>query len=398
MIIKTIKISYVEIFSFLCLWYFYFSSSFTLRPFPQLFWLISIIIVIVFAIIKKHLLNRLEQLFLLSLFLLFSFSLASVDAFHSIYVIINYFIYIFVAIFLVNNCSGKVIINQIMFFSCIHLFCTLLEVVFPNIYSSVVLPLLPGGVQGEIIDQMNWNRAYYGFTVQTSINAMYLSIGAVLCAVKISKDNKRITNIVLVVLVLLFVIATFFTVRRGSSAALLFILLLIYFRNKSNLFTKILLIVSGIVMLFLVGINNMPGIKGLFDKASNLSSSGNALNGRNQVFNVALAAIQQRPFLGFGGGMLEVATGRSFMENSYLSIIVQWGVIGAIAFFAPYVYLFKTCIYKLKNNMTDCLTKFSFYIALLAILMSLVEDYFGAPINIFIILLISLLYKQKSTI
>lgn len=398
MIIKSKRLSFIEVFSFLCLWYFYFSSSFILRPFPQIFWFLSIIIVMFFAFYKKHFLNRLESLFLFSIFLLFSFSLASVDAFHSMYIVINYFIYIFVAIFLVNNCSGKVIVNQIMFFSCIHLFCTLLQIVLPNLYSSLVLPLLPSGVQGEIIDQMNWNNAYYGFTVQTSINAMYLSIGAVLCAVKISKDNRRIINTILIILVLLFVIATFFTVRRGSSATLLFILLLIYFRNKSNLFTKILLIVSGVVMLFLVGVNNIPGIKGLFDKASNLSSSGNALNGRNQVFNVALIAIQQRPFLGFGGGMLEVATGRFFMENSYLSIIVQWGVIGAIVFFAPYVYLFKTCINNFKNNMTDYLTKFSFYIALLAILMSLVEDYFGAPINIFIILLISMLYKQKNTI
>lgn len=62
---------------------------------------------------------------------------------------------------------------------------------------------------------MNWNKYFYGFTIQTSVNAMYLSLGAVLCAVKIDKDNKIKINIILFVLTVLFVIATFFTTRRG---------------------------------------------------------------------------------------------------------------------------------------------------------------------------------------
>ena len=388
MVINNRTFSLWHIFSFICFWYFYFASSFVLRPFSQLFWIFCGGLAIFVALFNRHKIDKKEQLFSLSFFILIIASFTSVNIISSITIVGYYIIYFLVALLVVKKCSRDILCKQILFFSCIHLICTFIQVILPGIYCTIILPLLPNDCHNEIINQMNWNKSFYGFTIQTSVNAMYLSLGAVLCAVKIDKDNKIKINIILFVLTVLFVIATFFTTRRGSSISLLFILSLIYLKNKGGVLSKAFLIISGLALMIIIGVNNIPGISNLLSKSVVLSTQGTVWNGRDKIFSNTISALSNRIIFGYGGGQIEKATGRMYIENAYLSVLLQWGVVGGLFFFIPYIKLIRDIIDFFKNKLVNYYYRLSSYVFILFLIMSFIEDYFGAPINTFILLVI----------
>lgn len=45
-------------------------------------------------------------------------------------------------------------------------------------------------MKGKVLYQMTYNSSYYGFTVQTSITAMYMTFGAIVAAVNAKHEKK----------------------------------------------------------------------------------------------------------------------------------------------------------------------------------------------------------------
>lgn len=45
-------------------------------------------------------------------------------------------------------------------------------------------------MKGKVLYQMTYNSSYYGFTVQTSITAMYMTFGAIVAAVNAKHEEK----------------------------------------------------------------------------------------------------------------------------------------------------------------------------------------------------------------
>lgn len=384
-----------EIFTIIPFWYFYFSSSFVLRIFPSLVWCALAGIAIIFALLNHYAFKRSEAFFLLSFFSLIVFSAFAVSAQKSCMTVAYYFIYFCVALFVNKKVNSKFIVNVIFFFSLIHLFCTLLQIALPSLYSSTVLKMLPGDVRNEIIEQMNWNASYYGFTVQTSVNAMYLSIGALLCAIKIKYTEGRFYRVILLGLVAMFAVCVFFTARRGSAAVLLLLLSILYFKAKTSSFSKIVVVIFGLVFVLMVGVENIPGFQSILNKFSALDSNSSILNGRDTLFANAITAFWKRPLFGYGGGCLELATGRGILENSYIATLVEWGGIGVVLFWFPYFNMYRMKIQNMKRNRITLINELSYYIVFMFLLMSLVEDYFGAPLTTFILFVVIFLSEEE---
>ena len=144
------------------------------------------------AIIQKTKISKIDIAYLLGMACLIVLSIFSVDSFSSINVLVNYIIYYLVARMVTKNCEGESIHSIIFFFSIVHLICIYIQVIVPSLYISYILPLLPDSIHTTVIEQMNWNKAYYGFSVQTSMSAMYLSIGVLISAVRAKNEEKSI--------------------------------------------------------------------------------------------------------------------------------------------------------------------------------------------------------------
>ncbi len=46
-------------------------------------------------------------------------------------------------------------------------------------------------MKGKVLYQMTYNSSYYGFTVQTSITAMYMTFGAIVAAVNAKHEEEK---------------------------------------------------------------------------------------------------------------------------------------------------------------------------------------------------------------
>lgn len=377
------------IFAFISCWYFYFASTIILRPFPQLFWIFMATLSLFLGMLHKFKLDRSDLYFFLGMVILVLFSGVSVNPTGSIQYVANYVIYYMVARMIAKNCEGKIIHTIILTFSVFHMICIYIQVLMPSLYTSLLLPLLPASSHTMLTEQMDWNAAYYGFSIQSSMSAMYLSMGAILSALKVRDSKKKVSRICYLILTILFLVATFYTQRRGSSVVTLVVLMLIYLTAKGSTISKVLFGITVILLVAVIGIQNIPGVAGLMNKFATFIATGSLMNGRDSNFADAIVAIAKRPFFGYGGGQVETATGYAWLENSYLSILVQWGIIGAIAFFLPYWRQVKKTIFQNKScKLNNIYSSFSSYIQILFFLMSLVENYFGEPLNIFIYFLI----------
>ena len=367
-------------------WYFFFASTYSLRPFQQLFWVLIASLSILIGVLHRYKLDVVDQIFFISMFILFCFSIFSVNILGSMLVVGQYFIYYTVARMITGNCESRTIHNIIFSFAIFHLICLYIQVLAPSVYKLIIMPLLPSSTHTMITQQMEWNKAYYGFAIQSSMSAMYLSIGTILSALRFKDCKNKISKILYLLLTFLFLIAVFFTQRRGSAGACIVILVLIYMTAKGNKLSKVVFGVSVVVMIGIIGISNIPGVSAMLGKVQLSLSNGSFMNGRDSNFLRGFQAIGERPIFGYGGGQVSAATGYAWIENSYISIMIQWGILGAIAFFAPYITMVKN-IFMLRVNLRNetIYMEFSKYMLFLYVVMSFVENYFGDALNVFIL-------------
>ena len=381
--LQTKKYSVSNIVTFIILWHFFFASSFVLRLNPKIFWPLAFLVSIVVALYNRVQLEGAELEILSFSFLGLFLCFFSADPWTAISNDLYFFIYLCVAAMIARYTSGKIIRKQIMFFCIVHLVCIYLQVLLPTVYKSVVLPLLPSYARSDILYQMTYNSSYYGFTVQTSVSAMYMTFGAIVCAVNAKHENRRVRKITYFVLILLFVTGILFATRRGSLLAILLILTYVYFDTKKSKFSRVLLLLVGILFLLYFGIDKIPGMQGIIDKFDRLS--GNMMNGRQNILKIALDNLWNYPLFGYGVGRANVTGGGGSVDNAYIAVLVERGIIGAIVFFAPYILLL-ICSYKRKKieTIASKSVEASFYFQLLFVIMSFMENYYGQALSMFV--------------
>lgn len=381
--LQTKKYSISNIVTFIILWHFFFASSFVLRLNPKIFWPLAFLVSIVVALYNRVQLEGAELEILSFSFLGLFLCFFSANPWTAVSKDLYFFIYLCVAAMMARYTSGKIIRKQIMFFCIVHLVCIYLQVLLPAVYKSVVLPLLPSYAHSDILYQMTYNSSYYGFTVQTSITAMYMTFGAIVAAVNAKHEEKNRKKIIDVILILLFVTGILFVTRRGSLLAVLLILAYVYFDTSKSKVSRALLLIVGILFLLYFGIDKIPGMQGMLDKFSRLS--GNMMNGRQNIWKIALDNLWNYPLFGYGVGRANVTGGGGSVDNAYIAVLVERGIIGAIVFFAPYILLLIRS-YKRKKieTIASKSVEASFYFQLLFVIMSFMENYYGQALSMFV--------------
>ena len=294
-----------------------------------------------------------------------------------------FLIYLCIAAMIAQYTNGEILRNQMLFFCIVHLVCIYLQVFFPYIYKSVVLPLLPAYVQNDIWEQMTYNSSYYGFTVQTSMTAMYMTFGAIMAVVNAKHEGNRFKKTIYITLTLLFVTGVLFATRRGSFLAIMLILAYIYFDTSKSKVSRAVLLLIVVLLLVYFGIDKIPGMQGMLDKFSRLS--GNTLNGRQNTWRIAIDNLWNYPLFGYGVGGANAASGGSSVDNAYIAVLTERGIIGTIVFFTPYLHAFiKTYNRKKKSITTSKTVEVSFYFQLLFVIMSFMENYYGQALTMFV--------------
>lgn len=377
------KTQLADIVTFVILWHFFFASSFVLRLNPKVFWPIMFLVSILTAAYNKVQISGTELEIISFSFVGLILCFFSADPWAAVSNDLYFFIYLCVAAMMARYTSGKTIRKQIMFFCIVHLVCIYLQVLLPAVYKSVVLPLLPSYAHSDILYQMTYNSSYYGFTVQTSITAMYMTFGAIVAAVNAKHEEKNRKKVIDVILILLFVTGILFVTRRGSLLAVLLILAYVYFDTSKSKVSRTLLLIVGILFLLYFGIDKIPGMQGMFDKFSRLS--GNMMNGRQNIWKIALDNLWNYPLFGYGVGRANVTGGGGSVDNAYIAVLVERGIIGAIVFFAPYILLLIRS-YKGKKieTIASKSVEASFYFQLLFVIMSFMENYYGQALSMFV--------------
>ncbi len=381
--LQTKKYSVSNVVTFIILWHFFFASSFVLRLNPKIFWPLAFLVSIGVALYNRVRLEGAEIEILSFSFLGLSLCFFSADPWTAVSNDLYFFVYLCVAAMIARYTNGETIRAQILFFCVIHLICIYVQVLFPSVYKSVILPLLPSYSHSDILYQMTYNSSYYGFAVQTSVTAMYMTFGAIVCAVNAKHEVKTVKKIAYLILILLLVTGILFATRRGSFLAILLILTYAYFDTRKSKFSRVLLLIVGILFLLYFGIDKIPGMQGILDKFSRLS--GNMMNGRQNIWKIALDNLWNYPLFGYGVGRANVTGGGGSVDNAYIAVLVERGIIGAMLFFAPYILLLIRS-YKRKKNETIASksVEASFYFQLLFVIMSFMENYYGQALSMFV--------------
>lgn len=377
------KTQLADIVTFIILWHFFFASSFVLRLNPKVFWPIMFLVSILTAVYNKVQISGAELEIISFSFVGLILCFFSADPWTAVNNDLYFFIYLCVAAMMARYTSGKTIRKQIMFYCIVHVVCVYLQVLLPTVYKSVVLPLLPPYVHSDILYQMTYNSSYYGFTVQTSITAMYMTFGAIVAAVNAKHEEKKSKKIIDVVFALVFVTGILFVTRRGSFLAIMLILAYIYFDTSKSKASRVLLLIVGALFLLYFGIDKIPGMQGMLDKFSRLS--GNMMNGRQNIWEIALNNLWRHPLFGYGVGRANVTGGGGSVDNAYIAVLVERGIIGMIVFFIPYIHtLVQTYSRRKKCGATSKSLETSFNFQLLFIIMSVMENYYGQALSMFV--------------
>ena len=370
--------------AFIILWHYFFASSFLLRLPPMIFWPAMFGIALVSLCYKKETIRGNELFLYISLFVSFFISIFSVDESASFINGMYFFVYLGVAAMIARNLSAEKVLKIILLFCIAHVCFLYMQVFLPSIYESMILPLLPPYAHADILYQMHYNSSYHGFTVQTSMIAMYMVVGAICASLLAKYETKKNKILLYLFLVGLFITGVLFATRRGSLLALIVVLSYMYFDTNKNLLSKVILLATGILFLLLLGIDNIPGMQGMLDKMDRVS--GSVMNGRAEIWTTALDNFMDNPLFGYGVGKSLDAGGGSLIDNAYLATLAERGIVGTVTWFIPLILIFLLTYIRKKSKYikSNLALDFSFYIQLLFIIMSCVENYFGQALAMFI--------------
>ncbi|WP_312562799.1 O-antigen ligase family protein [Anaerospora sp.] len=183
---------------------------------------------------------------------------------------------------------------------------------------------------------------------------MYLGTFSILSIYKVIYEKKNI-YFVIYVLQILFMLLT------GSKKALMFIfiglMLLFMLKNKLKLqkyfFPLIVCISSFTVLLTNDFFYNIIGQRTIDFLAAcgfqiESASESNSTSLRLLMYQVGLQAFQESPIIGNGWFYFSVHSGLGmYSHNNYIELLVNYGVLGFIAYYSMFAYV----LYKISKNV-----------------------------------------------
>lgn len=390
-----VRLTYI-IHLLIVLWHYYMTSSMVLRINANLFWPFSALVGVLLYISRR----RAFVLNIYDMFLYFSISIMIIsflwtsDFYSSYKYTLSIIVYYIVARTIIMYTDNyKYVISLIYFFSILMAILASIQMLLPNFFHSYLLTFLPTNYHSVILS-LESQKAYTGFTIQTSMNALYMSIGVGVAYFKFMNSKKY--RLYHTIMLLLFLIILINTNRRGSLVVIVFLLTVMTFLAVRNKVTGTLLIISFTLLLAAIGIERIPGLTNILYKTSFYANSGDLSNGRLFLWDYAIQGFKERPILGYGIKTypLDISA-----HNSYLQILYELGFIGAIVFFLPHIYILVKSIKSIMINRTTNDSKqyilLSLFIQILFILTAFFEGIFQDEISVFMLFIFQLIGLNK---
>ncbi len=247
----------------------------------------------------------------------------------------------------------------IRIFSECHLLTSLIVYFLPHsIYDGLFAIILGKNAMANyswrVISNMN-----AGITTQPGINAMYLSLLIMICAVEIiEKKRKIIFNILLFLCSFLMLVTT----GKRSAVVITILIIILYFCSihlkeiKKITFNSIvnsMILVSLFVIFGYWLINNSNEIQTILIKTQKLSEMGDISNGRFEIWDYALKKWYEHPILGIGFKQIQSERGID-VHNTYIQILAETGIIGFSVFIVALIRILMYSYKSVKANLTNC--------------------------------------------
>lgn len=298
-------------------------------------------------------------------------------------------------------------IKIIKVFSCIHLLSSLVVYIFPHIYiDSLFRRLLRSNANANyswrVISNLN-----AGITTQPGLNAIFLAILMMVCAVELIETNKnRIWNIILFVASFVMV---FSTGKRSVLFMIIPVIVLYYIlihynrikRITTRRFQKFLILIIGVFLGGYWILNVSGAVRIILDKIMYLSSIKDISNGRFEIWSIAWDMFLSNPILGIGFKSIYAIHGID-VHNTYLQILTESGVIGFTVFIIGLMYILKSSrVNVIKANICKDrkfikVSGFGYMLILFLVLYGLVGNTFidYTPVMLFCMSLVMTLFKK----
>ena len=196
----------------------------------------------------------------------------------------------------------------------------------------------------------NYKRGYMsGLCGHFSSNGMILGMGLILFveeAISIKNDNKekKIINLFASIIVVYALILS--SKRSPLIAAMLSIIIVYIIASKKNVVRNIFILVISCTIIFGVYkflLPQIPGLSTIADKFEALDESdAGVLNGRNQLWQIAIELMHKNPIFGSGYGSYQIYAKEknaitTSAHNYYLQVMAELGIIGLLMYIISFI-------------------------------------------------------------
>lgn len=292
--------------------------------------------------------------------------------------VVLYCMYLFLPFLIVENKdTQKVFFRVIKIFLIEHIIATYIGVFFEGFYRKTILALVMEVNPNALAKGNYYNGFVPGVTGHFSTNAIYLSIATIFYMAELM-SNKKKSNVILLIL---SIIALFTVGKRAHLIFSLFCCIIMYFFAESKVTTKeklkkiAIISLIGIVILLIASIF-IEEISNIFVRFKSLIISGNILNGRDELYDLALSLWRSHPFLGNGWGSFSYYYQESVFtkgevsyldaHNVYLQLLAEVGIIGFLFIVSIMIITFikNIKLLKQKENKHEKIKKLILYFSL----------------------------------
>lgn len=264
---------------------------------------------------------------------------------------------------IVNSDLIKLFPKLMKFFGLEHVFSTIFVQFFKSFYMSTILPWLYNGKYVFAISSLN-SGYNPGITSNYSTNASYISIAIIiLFAQYINKKEKK--NLIFLILSFL---ALLFTAKRAHLLFSIITCISLYlFVNRRKVSNKLLKVFIGLfisVILFFTTAIFVPSVSNVIDRFEEGYKSGDLINGRGELYELAFNIWKENRILGNGWGAYSYNykifyhwNNLEYLDahNVYLQLLCETGIIGLSFFIIIIIIILRKIIIvnKIKNLQVD---------------------------------------------
>lgn len=269
-------------------------------------------------------------------------------------------IYLFWIVAMFTDSWFEIGMKMMLIMAAFHAFWTLVCYFSSDVYYSVVYPIV-NTISYYSLQNMYERGFITGFNYSNSQNAIYLTMGLCICAVKLFFANKKLkNNKKWLLLSLIFMICLLFTGKRGPVVWFLAGFVVTYYfyhcdKPMGRLFKIVALAVFAVV-IFTITAPLIPGLDNFIQRFIEMENSGDVTTGRTALWGMGLTGFFSSPVLGHGWFWFKYNNvfGEIYhVHNCYIQWLCELGIIGSLAFFVFVVKSYTHIVKMVKGFRTE---------------------------------------------